>query len=219
MRVGDVVQQYEHVRPVDQVEITDPRHVGRLHDGDDGHPGAQLSRRNGVPVEIGIAAVARGPGLEVDFDGAIKTTGNNTICCSDIQRMYGHGDYTLIVGVYNQVDNKKVFHTEYQFFIKKEDFDKLWGNTSVEKLNEYVNKVKSVKHGKEAQEEYQKAAESWKLDVADDNALFVINPKVDSKKQRRVQCSLHIDKLIAAGIDYTKNSIEYTVVSGRRKFN
>ena len=158
-------------------------------------------------------------GLEVDFDGAIKTTGNNTICCSDIQRMYGHGDYTLIVGVYNQVDNKKVFHTEYQFFIKKEDFDKLWGNTSVEKLNEYVNKVKSVKHGKEAQEEYQKAAESWKLDVADDNALFVINPKVDSKKQRRVQCSLHIDKLIAAGIDYTKNSIEYTVVSGRRKFN
>lgn len=158
-------------------------------------------------------------GLKVDFDGAIKTTGNNTVCCSDIQRMYGHGDYTLIVGAYNQVDNKKVFHTEYQFFIKKEDFDKLWGNTSVEKLNEYVNKVKSVKNGKEAQEEYQKVAESWKLDVKDDNALFVINPKVDSKKQRRVQCSLHIDKLIAAGIKYKKNTIKYTVVSGRRKFN
>lgn len=157
--------------------------------------------------------------LKVDFDGAIKTTGNNTICCSDIQRMYGHGDYTLIVGVYNQVDNKKVFHTEYQFFIKKEDFDKLWGNTSVEKLNEYVNKVKSIKHGKEAQEEYQKVADFWKLDVKDDNALFVINPKVDSKKQRRVQCSLHIDKLIASGIKYKKSSIEYTVVSGRRKFN
>ena len=158
-------------------------------------------------------------GLKVGFDGAIKTTGNNTICCSDIQRMYGHGDYTLIVGVYNQVDNKKVFHTEYQFFIKKEDHDKLWGNTSVEKLNEYVNKVKSVKHGKESQEKYQKVAESWKLEVTDDNALFVINPKIDSKKQRRVQCSLHIDKLIAAGIKYKENSIEYTVVSGRRKFN
>ena len=158
-------------------------------------------------------------GLKVDFDGAIKTTGNNTVCCSDIQRMYGHGDYALIVGAYNQVDNKKVFHTEYQFFIKKEDFDKLWGNTSVEKLNEYVNKVKSVKHGKEAQEEYQKVAESWKLDFKDDNALFVINPKVDSKKQRRVQCSLHIDKLIAAGIKYKKNTIKYTVVSSCRKFN
>ena len=158
-------------------------------------------------------------GLHVDFDGGIKTTSSNTICCSDIQRMYGHGDYTLIVGVYDQVDNKKVFHTEYEFYIKKEDFDKLWGNTSVEKLNEYVDKVKSVKHGKEAQAEYQKVAEVWKQGVSDDNALFVINPKVDSKKQRRVQCSLHIDKLIAAGVKYTKKDINYTVVSGTRKFN
>ena len=157
--------------------------------------------------------------LKVDFDGAIKTTGNNTICCSDIQRMYGHGDYTLIVGVYNQVNNKKVFHTEYEFYIKKKDFDKLWGNTSAEKLNEYVDKVKAVEYGKEAQTEYQKVAEVWKQGVADDNALFVINPKVDSKKQRRVQCSLHIDKLIASGIDYDSRSIDYTVVSGRRKFN
>ena len=133
--------------------------------------------------------------------------------------MYGHGDYTLIVGVYDQVNNKKVFHTEYEFYIKKEDFSKLWGDTSVEKLNEYVDKVKSIEHGKEAQAEYQKVAEVWKQSVADDNALFVINPKVDSKKQRRVQCSLHIDRLIAAGIDYDKRSIDYTVISSRRKFN
>ena len=159
-------------------------------------------------------------GLHVDFDGGIKkTTSSNTICCSDIQRMYGHGDYTLIVGVYDQVNNKKVFHTEYEFYIKKEDFSKLWGDTSVEKLNEYVDKVKSIEHGKEAQAEYQKVAEVWKQSVADDNALFVINPKVDSKKQRRVQCSLHIDRLIAAGIDYDKRSIDYTVISSRRKFN
>ena len=158
-------------------------------------------------------------GLHVGFDGGIKTTSSNTICCSDIQRMYGHGDYRLIVGVYDQVGNKKVFHTEYEFYIKKEDFSKLWGNTSVEKLNEYVNKVKAVEHGVEAQTEYQKVAEVWKQGVADDNALFVINPKVDSNKQRRVQCSLHIDNLIAAGVKYTKKDINYTVVSGPRKFN
>ena len=158
-------------------------------------------------------------GLKVYFNGGIKTTSSNTICCSDIQRMYGHEDYTLIVGVYDQVDNKKVFHTEYEFYIKKEDFSKLWGNTSVEKLNEYVNKVKAVEYGKEAQTEYQKVAKVWKQGVVDDNALFAINPKVDSKKQRRVQCSLHIDKLIGVGVKYTKKDIKYTVVSGRRKFN
>ena len=86
-------------------------------------------------------------------------------------------------------------------------------------MNEYVDKVKAVEHGKEAQTEYQQVAEVWKQGVADDNALFVINPKVDSKKQRRVQCSLHIDKLIDAGIDYNERSIDYTVISGRRKFN
>ena len=157
-------------------------------------------------------------GLIVNFNGAVKSTGSNNICCSDIQRMFGHEDYTLIVGAYDQVENKKVFHTEYELYIKKEDFSKLWGNTSVEKLNEYVDKVKAVEHGKEAQTEYQQVAEVWKQGVADDNALFVINPKVDSKKQRRVQCSLHIDELIDAGIDYNKRSIDYTVVSGRRKF-
>jgi hypothetical protein len=133
--------------------------------------------------------------------------------------MISHGEYRLIVGVYDQVDTEKVFHTEYEFFFKEEDFTTLWGNTNVEKLNEYVSKVKSVEKGVEGQRQYQLVAESWKSEVADDNALFVINPKVDSKKQRRVQCSLHIDKLIAAGIEYTKKDINYIVKSKRRKFN
>ena len=158
-------------------------------------------------------------GLIVNFNGAVKSTGSNNICCSDIQRMFGHEDYTLIVGAYDQVENKKVFHTEYEFYIKKEDFSKLWGNTSVEKLNEYVDKVKAVEHGKEAQTEYQQVAEVWKQGVADDNALFVINPKVDSKKQRRVQCSVPLDKLLASGIQYEKTTLNLTINSSRRKFN
>jgi len=158
-------------------------------------------------------------GLKVNFNGAIKSTASNTVCCSDIQRMYGHEDYTLIVGAYDQVDNKKVFHTEYEFYITKEDFDTLWGNTSVEKLNGYVDKVRKVEKTKEAQADYQKVKEVWKKGVLDENALFILNPKVDSKKQRRVQCSLHIDKLIAAGVKYIKKDINYTVVSAPRKFN
>ena len=45
-------------------------------------------------------------GLIVNFNVAIKSTGSNNICCSDIQRMFGHEDYTLIVGAYDQVDDK-----------------------------------------------------------------------------------------------------------------
>lgn len=157
-------------------------------------------------------------GLLVDYDAGVKSTGSNTVCCSDIQRMISHGEYHLIVGVYDQVEDQKVFHTEYEFFFKEKDFTTLWGNTNVEKLNEYVSKVKSVKKGAEGQKQYQLVAESWKSEVADDSALFTINPKVDSKKQRRVQCSLLIDKLINAGIEYTKKDISYIVKSKRRKF-
>ena len=43
---------------------------------------------------------------------------------------------------------------------------------------------------------------------------------VDSAyNQRRVQCSLHIDKLIAAGVKYIKKDINYIVISAPRKFN
>ena len=46
-----------------------------------------------------------------------------------------------------------------------------------------------------------------------------IHPKVDSKKQRRVQCSFNIDSLIKAGIPYEAKPIRLTVDSKSRTFN
>jgi hypothetical protein len=170
-------------------------------------------KKNGYTSKFDLVS-----GLVIDYDAGVKSTGSNIVCCSDIQRMISHGKYRLIVGVYDQVDNQKVFHTEYEFFFKEDNFTTLWGNTNIEKLNDYVSKVKSVEKCAEGQRQYQLVAESWKSEVADDGALFIINPKVDSKKQRRVQCSLHIDKLITADIEYTKKDISYIVKSKRRKF-
>ena len=48
-------------------------------------------------------------GLIVDYNASIKTTGNNTICCSDLLRMMKHTDYRLIVGCYNQVERRRYF--------------------------------------------------------------------------------------------------------------
>ena len=46
-----------------------------------------------------------------------------------------------------------------------------------------------------------------------------IHPKVDSKKQRRVQCSFNIDRLIKAGVEYDCKPIRLTVKSKTRTFN
>ena len=79
--------------------------------------------------------------------------------------------------------------------------------------------MKSIPAGKEAQQSTKSARNLFQKEVQCKSALFKINPKVDSKKQRRVQCSLHIDKLIAAGVKYTTKTIDYVVESGPRKFN
>ena len=46
-----------------------------------------------------------------------------------------------------------------------------------------------------------------------------IHPKVDSKKQRRVQCSFNIDRLIKAGVEYEARPIRLAIDSKTRTFN
>lgn len=157
-------------------------------------------------------------GLIVDYNGSIKSTGSNTIDCADIQKKMQHKEYNLIVGKYDQVGDSKVFHTEYVFMIKPEHYDLLWGNMRVDDINAFVNYVKSIPSGKVAQQDSKVARKIFKEEIQDKTALYTINPKVDSKNQRRVQCSLKITELIAAGIPYTERSINYTVQSPKRRF-
>lgn len=154
----------------------------------------------------------------VDYDGSIKTSKSNTICCSDLLLKMKHDEYHLIVGLYNQVGKKKIFHTEYEFYIHPEHYNLLWGNMKYELMEQYVNKIKSIEEGKKAQKEYQLVKTQWKSEVECNKALFKINPKVDSKNQRRVQCSIHLDKLISSGIQYSVKTINFVVESGPRKF-
>lgn len=158
-------------------------------------------------------------GLIVDYDASIKTTGSNVICCSDILRMMSHQEYRIIVGCYDQIGSEKIFHTQYEFLIRPQDYHTLWGDMNYEDVKNYVNKVKSVQNGKEGQQQYQMVAESWKSEVQSDKSMFMINPKVDSKNQRRVQCSIKLDDLIQSGVEYTKKDIHIVITSSRRTFN
>ena len=63
------------------------------------------------------------------------------------------------------------------------------------------------------------AMRQCKTITEDADAQMKIHPKVDSKKQRRVQCSFNIDRLIKAGIEYDCKPIRLTVKSKTRTFN
>ena len=158
-------------------------------------------------------------GLLSAYDYSIKTTGSNSINCGDILRRRQETDYNLVVGVYEQCGDNKVFHTEYTFYIKPEHERKLWGKMNYNQLAEYVDYIKNIPAGKEAQQETKTERTVLKNCISDNNALMVIHPKVDSKKQRRVQCSVKINELIKAGIEHKVTVIRETVPSPSRKFN
>ena len=158
-------------------------------------------------------------GLMSAYDYSIKTSKGNTVDCGDILRRRQETDYNLVVGCYSQVGENKVFHTEYTFYIKPEHEQKLWGRMNYNLLAEYVNYIKNIPAGKQAQQETKTERTVLKNCISDKNALVKIHPKVDSKNQRRVQCSVKINELIRAGIDYKVTTIRETVHSPRRKFN
>ena len=158
-------------------------------------------------------------GYCVDYNASVKTTGSNTICCGDLLRMMQHREHRLIVGCYTQEGKKKVFHTQYEFYIQPSDYKKLWGQMDYQKVEQFVEYVKNIPHGKEAQLSTKSERNQLQEQTQCNEALYSINPKVDSKKQRRVQCSLKLDELIDSGVYYEKKELDMVIQSSRRNFN
>ena len=148
-------------------------------------------------------------------DYSIKTTGSNSVNCGDLLRRRLETDYNLVVGVYEQCGENKVFHTEYTFYIRPEHEQKLWGSMSYDQLKEYDDFIKSIPYGAELATKAERA--SRKKSISDKDALFTINPKANTQ-QRRVQCTLKIKQMIKAGIPHTARTIIETVYSPKRKF-
>ena len=141
-------------------------------------------------------------GLHSDKDVSIKTAKGRKVDCGDILRRRSETEYDIIIGVWDQVGDSKIFHTEYTFHIKPEHETLLWGRMSYEKLREFNEYIKSIPEGRTAQKETKVERQVLKTITEDVDAQMKIHPKVDSKKQRRVQCSFNIDKLIKVGVEY-----------------
>ena len=158
-------------------------------------------------------------GLLSAYDYSIKTSQGNKVDCGDILRRRQETDYNLVVGCYSQVGDNKVFYSEYTFYIRPEHERKLWGKMNYNQLAEYVDYIKNIPAGRDAQQETKTERTVLKNCIEDKNALFRIHPKVDSKKQRRVQCSVKMSDLMKAGIEYKQTLIRETVHSPSRQFN
>jgi len=158
-------------------------------------------------------------GIITKFNYSIKTTGKMTVECADILKRMEEKEYKLIVGCYNQKGENKIFHTQYEFFITSDDDTKLWGDMTYEQIVQFVNFVRAIPPGKEGQKNTLKERNILKEQIQCKNSLMKINPKVDSKNQRRVQCSFKLKEMLLSGIPYIKKDINIIIQSKKRTFN
>lgn len=125
---------------------------------------------------------------------SIKTIGEgNSIYCGDIERFYNYdftNKNTIVVCKYRQEDNNKVLVDIIEIDYNQECHNFLWGDINLDIINKYVQLVKSIPYGKVSNYHKKVYKDCKKVMESFFNLNININPKVDSKGQRRVQCSI-----------------------------
>jgi hypothetical protein len=149
---------------------------------------------------------------------SIKTTKSNIIYCSDILRFYNYNfdeKNTIIVVQYLQIENRKHVKHIYEINYNKECHELLFGNLPLCEIEKYVNNVKSIPkniNGDKAKSIFNYLEEKDKLNEKY-NFKININPKIDSKNQRRVQCSINnFENVLQKFITYKSTTTEPNIL-------
>lgn len=93
--------------------------------------------------------------------------------------------WTMILGRH---DNKTCTKVSTIVF-DKDTCETILGDLTLEQVQEFEEKIKSFPVGKHL--EARAYAKNWKKENKGKTGLLTINPKIDSKSQRRVQCSIN----------------------------
>jgi len=126
---------------------------------------------------------------------SIKTSCSDTIDCGDILRFFNNqftdGIYTNIIIIrYKQVEDTKQIKEIVEFKYDEHVRNFLFGTVSIVDLEQYCGFIKAIPKGTVSQE-CKMAYKKMKKQLQMDHKMIInISPKVDSKNQRRVQCSI-----------------------------
>lgn len=128
---------------------------------------------------------------------SIKTTSTNTVGMGDISRVYDYkntllGKVDVVTLRYKQTGNFRIITEIYEFTFDDEIWNWMFGKLQKEQLQEYIQDVKINRKDRKTQNEI--GSKNWLQKKCNMNAT--INPKVDTKKQARVQVSINLRKLI-----------------------
>ena len=110
----------------------------------------------------------------------------------DALRQYDiHEPFWLIVGYWQQNGTEKKFVNIVAARIEPDEYHKLWGDVKradLEKLDSLIKDTPSPVAARQA-------AQKLKREAPFNTSVISLNPKIDSKHQRRLQCSLTFAKV------------------------
>lgn len=151
-----------------------------------------------------------------DHNYSIKVSKQGkSVGCGDILRFYKHcaaEPFTIVIGSWWQINPEtKQYREVTEFSISPEHLQILFNKISLQQLTDFVSYVKSIEPGKAAQMAHRKLWKQKRQDIYDASGqgLLKIDAKIDSKDQRRVQCSFDIAELKASGIPYSVYTDRY----------
>lgn len=163
-----------------------------------------------LPLEPGYTARFDVPGYVDPYGQGISTsiksaklqswTGNALVCLADATRIADLTTFDttrLLVALYEQKGNQKIFREIREYLITGAEWEKLTGGVSAELMAEFNREIK-ISSATRA----RLMAKKWKARLAEQfpDTLIRWNPKIDSRGQRRIQCSVHlrdIEKVIS----------------------
>lgn len=99
--------------------------------------------------------------------------------------------FWLVIGYWEQFGDKKRFVNVVAQRIEPQEYRKLWGEVSRADLEKLDGVIKNTADYQEA----RKLAQEMKKTAPFSTSIFTLNPKIDSKTQRRLQCSLSFAKV------------------------
>lgn len=136
--------------------------------------------------------------LDSEENVSLKTSGGDSIGCGDIIRFFDADfskKYTIILIRYAQRGDRKKIHEIVEIRYDEALRSYLFGTASAEDISAYADLVRSIPHGR-ASAESKKAYKDGKKRLQSGFGMKIaVNPKVDGRSQRRVQCTISFKKL------------------------
>lgn len=97
-------------------------------------------------------------------------------------------DFLMIAGFWTQRRKNEKWFVEIGIskFLQSE-WDSLWGELSIEEIKKIDTVIKNRSYHYST---VRKKAQEWKRNAFVQSSTIVVNPKIDTRGQRRIQCSL-----------------------------